>query len=59
MNSECNYSRNTILRSKNLIVKEAFYKGSLQRYEFYFYKSNSPLPVKQVFVQLDGKVEVI
>lgn len=53
-----NYSRNTIYRSESMIVKEAYWKGSLQRYEYYFYKMNEPRPVKKVFVYVDGKVVV-
>lgn len=53
-----NYSRNTIYRSEKLIVKEAYWKGSLQRYEYYFYKIDEPYPVKKVFVYTDGKVVV-
>ena len=53
-----NYSRNTIYRSELMIVKEAYWKGSLQRYEYYFYKIGEPYPVKKVFVYVDGKVVV-
>ena len=53
-----NYSRNTIYRSELMILKEAYWKGSLQRYEYYFYKIGEPYPVKKVFVYLDGKVVV-
>lgn len=53
-----NYSRNTIYRSEKLIVKEAYWKCSLQRYEYYFYKIGEPYPVKKVFVYVDGKVVV-
>lgn len=53
-----NYSRNTIYRSENLIVKEAYWKGSLQRYEYIFYKIGEPYPVKKVFVYTDGRVVV-
>jgi hypothetical protein len=41
-----------------MIVKEAYWKGSLQRYEYYFYKIGEPYPVKKVFVYTDGKVIV-
>lgn len=51
------YSRNTILRTDDLIVKELFWKNSLQSYEFYFYK-NSMYPYKKVIVQIDGRVVV-
>lgn len=51
-----NYSRATIYRSSSLIVKLSYWKGSLQRYEFYFYKLNKPEPIKIVNVYLDGKV---
>lgn len=54
---EKNYSRNCVMRTNNLIIKEAYYKGSLQRYEFYYYK-NSPIPYRSVFVQMDGKVVI-
>lgn len=53
-----NYSRNTIYRSEKLIIKESYWKGSLQRYEYYFYKMGKPYPVKKVFVHMDGKVVV-
>lgn len=53
-----NYSRNIIYRSELMIVKEAYWKDSLQRYEYYFYKIGEPYPVKKVFVYLDGKVVV-
>ena len=53
-----NYSRNTIYRSEILIVKEAYWKHSLQRYEYYFYKIGEPYPVKNLFVYVDGKVVV-
>lgn len=53
-----NYLRNTIYRSDLMIVKEAFWKSSLQRYEYYFYKIGEPYPVKKVFVYTDGKVIV-
>ena len=53
-----NYLRNTIYRSEKLIVKEAYWKCSLQRYEYYFYKIGEPYPVKKVFVYVDGKVVV-
>lgn len=53
-----NYSRNTIYRSEKLIVKEAYWKGSLQRYEYYFYNIDESYPVKKVFVYVDGKVVV-
>ena len=53
-----NYSRNTIYRSELMIVKEAYWKGSLQRYEYYFYKIGEPYSVKKVFVYVDGKVVV-
>ena len=53
-----NYSRNIIYRSELMIVKEAYWKGSLQRYEYYFYKMDRPYPVKKVFVYTDGKVVV-
>lgn len=53
-----NYSRNTIYRSETMIVKQSFWKGSLQRYEYYFYKLGEPYPVKKVFVYTDGKVVV-
>lgn len=56
--SEKNYSRNCVLRTETVMVKEAYWKGSLQRFEFYFYEPNKPVPKKQVFVQLDGKVIV-
>lgn len=52
------YSRNTVYRDNALIVKQSFWKGSLQRYEYYFYKVGEPYPVKKVFVYLDGKVVV-
>lgn len=58
MNLELNYSRNCVLRTQNLIVKEAYYKNSLQRYEFYFYEGNSSIPRRIVLVQMDGKVVV-
>lgn len=51
------YSRNTILRTDDLIVKELFWKNSLQSYEFYFYK-NSMYLYKKVLVQIDGRVVV-
>lgn len=51
------YSRNTILRTDDLIVKELFWKNSLQAYEFYFYK-NSMYLYKKVIVQIDGRVVV-
>lgn len=53
-----NYSRNTIYRSELMIVKEAYWKGSIQRYEYYFYKIGDSYPVKKVFVYIDGKVVV-
>ena len=53
-----NYSRNTVLRTDSLAVKVAYYRSSLQRYEFYFYKLNNPVPYKSVFVQMDGKVVI-
>lgn len=53
-----NYSRNTIYRSKTMIVKQSFWKGSLQRYEYYFYKLGEPYLIKKVFVYTDGKVVV-
>lgn len=52
------YSRNTIYRSETMIVKQSFWKGSLQRYEYYFYKLGEPYPVKTVFIYLDGKVVI-
>jgi hypothetical protein len=53
-----NYSRNTIYRSETVIVKESYWKDSLQRYEYYFYKIGEPYSVKKVFVYMDGKVVV-
>lgn len=53
-----NYSRNTIYRSETLIVKESYWKDSLQRYEYYFYKIGEHYLVKKVFVYKDGKVVV-
>lgn len=53
-----NYSRNTIYRSETVIVKESYWKESLQRYEYYFYNIGEPYPVKKVFVYMDGKVVV-
>nr|DAH25173.1 MAG TPA: hypothetical protein [Bacteriophage sp.] len=53
-----NYSRNTIYRSETVIVKASYWKGSLQRYEYYFYKIGDPYPIKKVFVYLDGKLIV-
>lgn len=53
-----NYSRNTIYRSETMIVKQSFWKGSLQRYEYYFYKLGEPNAVKKVFIYTDGKVVV-
>lgn len=53
-----NYSRYTIYRSELVIIKEAYWKGSLQRYEYYFYKIGKPYLVKKVFVYMDGKVVV-
>ena len=53
-----NYSSYTIYRSETVIVKESYWKGSIQRYEHYFYKIGEPYPVKKVFVYLDGKVVV-
>ena len=52
------YSRYTIYRSETMIVKEAYWKDLLQRYEYYFYKLGNPYPVKKVFIYLDGKVVV-
>lgn len=52
------YSRNTIYRDNALIVKQSFWKGSLQRYEYYFYKAGEPYPVKIVNVYINGKVVV-
>lgn len=53
-----NYSRNTIYRSETVIVKESYWKDSLQRYEYYFYKIGKPYTIKKVYVYLDGKVVV-
>lgn len=53
-----NYSRNTIYRSELLIVKQSYWKDSLQRHEYYFYKVGNPNPVKIVFVYMDGKVVI-
>jgi hypothetical protein len=53
-----NYSRNIIYRSETMIVKASYWKGLIQRYEYYFYKIGEPYPVKKVFVYLDGKVVV-
>ena len=53
-----NYSRNTIYRSELMIVKEAYWKDSLQRYEYYFYKIGEAYPIKKLFVYMDGKVVV-
>jgi len=58
MENEKNYSRNTLIRTDTVIVKVAYWKGRLQRFEFYFYEPNKPVPKKQIFVQLDGKVIV-
>ena len=52
------YSRYTIYRSETMIVKEAYWKDSLQRYECYFYKIGEPYPIKKVLVYIDGKVVV-
>ena len=52
MSLDKNYSRNCVLRTENLIVKQAFYNNSLQRYEFYFYEGNSPIP-KQTDTQIN------
>lgn len=58
MSLDKNYSRNCVLRTENLIVKQAFYNNSLQRYEFYFYEGNSPIPKQTVLVHMDGKVTI-
>ena len=58
MSLEPNYSRNCVLRTQNLIIKEAYYNNSLQRYEFYFYEGNRPIPKRVVLVQMDGKVVI-
>lgn len=58
MSLEPNYSRNCVLRTQNLIIKEAYYNNSLQRYEFYFYEGNRPIPKRVVLVQMDGKVTI-
>lgn len=58
MSLEPNYSRNCVLRTQNLIIKEAYYNNSLQRYEFYFYEGNRPIPKRIVLVQMDGKVTI-
>ena len=52
------YSRYTIYRSETMIVKKAYWKDSLQRYECYFYKIGEPYPIKKVLVYTDGKVVV-
>lgn len=52
------YSRNTVYRDNTLIVKQSFWKGSLQRYEYYFYKVGELYPVKIVNVYINGKVVV-
>ena len=53
------YNRNTIYRTERLIIKEAYWKSSLQRIEFYFYEQGNPRPVKQVLVGTDGEVRII
>lgn len=53
------YNRNTIYRTERLIIKEAYWKSSLQRIEFYFYEQSNPRPVKQVLVGTDGEVRII
>lgn len=53
-----NYSRNTIYRSETVIVKASYWKDSLQRYEYCFFKIGNPYPVRKVFVYMDGKVVV-
>lgn len=53
------YNRNTIYRTERLIIKEAYWKSSLQRIEFYFYEQGNPRPVKRVLVGTDGEVRII
>lgn len=53
-----NYSRCYVMRTEEVIIKEAFWKDSLQRIEVYLYKSNNPIPFRTVNIQLDGKVTI-
>lgn len=58
MKSKQNYSRCCVMRTEEVIIKEAFWKDSLQRIEVYLYKGNNPIPFRTVNIQLDGKVTV-
>lgn len=53
-----NYSRCCVMRTEEVIIKEAFWKDSLQRIEVYLYKRNNPIPFRTVNIQLDGKVTI-